>query len=344
MGGNALIVLTVLNGFSGPSPANGVFGQPNVEVPISDALPRPIALTGRPTGLDLWPDVPPIRMQLFLTRLDPETQQGFFTAHLFVPPRLLTQILGREGHLAVDAQDGTYRLTRFGRGLSLPRRIAPGYVGATRLQTNIPLAQVVNSSNNDTRGFTVGFNLPFQGRPSAFPDDWYELASSVSILAPTSYVFTDRGYGVSPFPIHIAFAAGPAMRGYAIWVVSKHRVDGSFLRLVIKTDSQTRTLAYVTAAVPILLALVALCLLIISLKGGYSRTRLQELAFAVVLGVLAVLPIRQVTVPAGLHGPTRVDLLLALGVTMSVGVLLIAFALQLGLPAYNRRCNGTGGP
>lgn len=72
--------------------------------------------------------------------------------------------------------------------------------------------------------------------------------------------------------------------------------------------------------------------LVSSLFGEYSQTRLQELAFTIVLGVLAVLPIRQVTVPAGLHGLTRIDLLLSLGVTLSVGVLLIALALQIGLP------------
>jgi hypothetical protein len=127
------------------------------------------------------------------------------------------------------------------------------------------------------------------------------------------------------------------MRGYSISMVSKHEVDGDFLRLVIVTDNQTKTLAYVIGSVPILLAIVAFILLVINLFGEYSPMRLQELAFTIVLGVLAVLPIRQVTVPDNLHGLTRVDLLLAFGVTMSVGVLFLALAMQIGLPTYARR-------
>jgi hypothetical protein len=74
--------------------------------------------------------------------------------------------------------------------------------------------------------------------------------------------------------------------------------------------------------------------------------RSQELAFTVVLGVLAVLPIRQVTVPSDLQGLTRIDLLLSLGVTSAVGVLLVALSAQLlsrpNSPAVSEETVGSG--
>jgi len=337
IGGNVLIVLAVLNGFGSPAPANDVFGRPDVEVPISDAVPRFISPVGRSVEAEQWPDVPPIRMHLVLARLDPDAQRGFFTAEIFTPARLLRRIVGRAGRPAVVEQDGSYRLTRFGRGLALPLNIEGGYAGSTGLRDSLAMSKIVRVTNSGEHTLTIDFSVPFQGMPSAFPEDWYELASSVDIRPPTSWLFADRSSGVSLFPVQIAFAVGAAMRGYRVSMVSKPHVDGSFLRLVIETDGQTRTLAYVTAVIPILLALVAFGLLIASLNGGFSRLRVQELALTIVLGVLAVFPIREVTVPAALHGTTRVDLLLTLGVTLSVGVLLLALALQLGLPEGVRR-------
>jgi hypothetical protein len=276
-------------------------------------------------------------MDLLFARLDPDTQQAAFTAHIFVPNSLLLRLPGRGGHKAVGRDEGGFHLTRFGQGIGLPLKFLPGYKGAIGYQTRIPLSKAVRSANVDEGGFTINFELPLQGRPSAFPGDWYELASSVVIWTHGGWVLTYNGVNQPSVPVHLALAAGPAMRGYSISMVSKHEVDGDFLRLVIVTDNQTKTLAYVIGSVPILLAIVAFILLVINLFGEYSPMRLQELAFTIVLGVLAVLPIRQVTVPDNLHGLTRVDLLLAFGVTMSVGVLVLALAMQIGLPTYARR-------
>jgi hypothetical protein len=327
--GNAWIATTVIHSFEGPEPANREFGTPNVQVPISDAFPQPVRQFGPLYGFS--GAVPPIAVSLLLSRLDPETQTASFSANLEVPSALLRRIPGRGGHMAVSCAWGCH-LTPYGRGLSLPMRIGGGYVGGETLQIPIPLAKLVAAANGGSPA-TVAFNLPFQGRPGAFPGDWYEVADDVVVLPPTSWVLVDsHGVGQPSVPVRLSLAAGPAMRGYSVAMVSKPNVDGSTLRIVVQTDAETQKLAYVIGSVPLLLAFVALGLLLSSLGGGYSTVRIRELAFTIVLGLLAVLPIRQVTVPPGLNGLTRIDLLLAMGLTMSVGVLLLALAIQIGLP------------
>ena len=122
-------------------------------------------------------------------------------------------------------------------------------------------------------------------------------------------------------PVVVSYASGPAMRG---------------TRMKVRSG-------------PTLLAAVALLLLVLGARSGESVLRMQEFALAVVLGVLAVLPIRQVTVPGDLEGLTRVDVLLAfgvvaVGVVAAVGVLLLALALQLwsGNGAFPQQSRGEG--
>jgi hypothetical protein len=330
VGGNIWLASIVRQGFHSSSPANERFGRPNARVPVSEAEPVTVPQIGKPIGFS--PSIPPLTIDLELTQVDRNSQAAMFVANVSTPPALLLQIPGRSGQPAVRGAIGEYFLTRYGRGLSLPLRISATYGVGLAYQTRIPLASVVQSVNDNDRALTLRFTLPLQGTSTAFPSDWYELANDVVVWPPTTYALADSaGVGQPSIPLRLTLTAGPAMRGFSTAMVSKPNVDGSFLRLVINTDSATRTLAYATASVPILLAIVGLFLLAYKPRRNRSVLRVQELAVTIVLGVLAVLPIRQVIVPSELHGLTRIDLLLALGVTSSVGVLLLALAAQLAI-------------
>jgi hypothetical protein len=220
LGGNVWVVAIVLHGFGGPSPASRIFGRPNVQIPISDAAPRPVPQVGHLIGFS--ESIPPLVMNLLLVRLNRDTQTASFVANVVTPPRLLLQIPGRDGNPAVRGSTGEYRLTAAGHGLSLPLRITESYGGGLAYQTRISLADIVQSANDNNQALTISFDVPLQGRPGAFPDDWYELASDVVVFPPTNYVLVDpSGVGQPSVPVRLTFAAGPAMRGFSIRMVSK---------------------------------------------------------------------------------------------------------------------------
>jgi FtsH-binding integral membrane protein len=121
------------------------------------------------------------------------------------------------------------------------------------------------------------------------------------------------------------------MKGTEMRVQDDPGTDIAGVHVVLRTEERTKAVAYLTAAIPILLATVALLLLVAGVRARRSILRIQEIALAVVLGVFAALPIRQVTVPSDLTGLTRIDMMLAFGLVAAVGVLMLALALQLWL-------------
>lgn len=332
LAGNLWVASLVWEGFQEPTPANGVFGQPNVQVPVSGAFPTVVPNVGALIGFS--PSIRPMTIDLELVSLDRGTQIASFVANITTPPSLLTLIPGRDGRPAVTERVlDQYSVTPAGQGLALPLRVGATYGDGLAYATSLSLTAIVQDVNAHNSALTISFNLPLQGTPGDFPGDWYQLANDFVVWPPTVWALSIRSgamqIGQPSIPVRLTLAAGPAMRGFVIKMVSRRNVDGSFLRLVITTDARTMQLAYIMGSVPILLACVALVLLLSDRERRRSPGRTQELALTIVLGVLAVVPIRAVVVPADLQSPTRVDLLLALGVTLSVGILLLGIAIQL---------------
>jgi hypothetical protein len=63
--------------------------------------------------------------------------------------------------------------------------------------------------------------------------------------------------------------------------------------------------------------------------GPSGLLRSPEYLVTVVLGMLAVLPIRQVTVPSDVRGLTRIDLILGFEMSLAAALLLAALAWVL---------------
>jgi hypothetical protein len=87
-------------------------------------------------------------------------------------------------------------------------------------------------------------------------------------------------------------------------------------------------------------------------RGGILRSprgRGEEFTEALIVAILAVLPLRAVLVPAEIAGLTRVDLVLGIGLVLIVGVAVGKYATEIweasdGSAPYHRqeRLEGTG--
>jgi hypothetical protein len=97
--------------------------------------------------------------------------------------------------------------------------------------------------------------------------------------------------------------------------------------LTFKRPGATITYIYVAALVPLILALIFLHLLFFS-RHAESR-RVEEYMEALIVTVVAVLPLRLVLVPAELSGLTRVDLVLGLGLFSIVAIAVIKYVTEV---------------
>jgi hypothetical protein len=93
--------------------------------------------------------------------------------------------------------------------------------------------------------------------------------------------------------------------------------DQNFL-VSFQRSSGTRILTYIMALVPLILALIFLHLLFFS---THAHTRdFEEYPEALIVTIVAVLPLRIVLVPPEITGLTRVDLLLGVGLIVIVAI------------------------
>ena len=164
-------------------------------------------------------------------------------------------------------------------------------------------------------------SMPYQvvatGTAAAFPSDSYRVRFPVEL----SY----KGHlGLDYVSNHsLTVRSGPRTNSYVVEAPDKrHRdtysADTGFLTLLITRKTPDIVWYYAIAVVPAVLILA----LVWQLVSGGSRITLEA-----GIGILAILSLRQVIVPANIHTITRIDLLL--GIEAVVMILLVTWgALQ----------------
>jgi hypothetical protein len=164
---------------------------------------------------------------------------------------------------------------------------------------------------------------------ASFPGDWYFYGSlgvqlffpeAIGLhLAPEIRIRDPAGPRYSIPGINLTVRVAQSLQGTRV------RVGGRPFAVMVETDRDTKNFVYLTAFVPLALAVGGVLLLFF----GSRTSGFATLGLPLALGMLAALPIRQITVPSGLAAPTRVDLILGLGVVASACVFAFALAQHL---------------
>lgn len=194
--------------------------------------------------------------------------------------------------------------------------------------------------------------LPVSSGSRLYPDDRYVLAGHVGASFSSPFlqvaISDPREQGVLiPGPgaaVDVQVASSSAMVGRDLIVARNaayahvvfegfgghpvglwQRVEGRPTILTVATDTLTRVYTYLIGIIPILFGLV-LAHMRFS-PHGRERSQSPDFLIGAVVGTLAVLPLRQILVPAELRGLTRLDFLLGLGVGTVVGIALLGYGI-----------------
>lgn len=154
---------------------------------------------------------------------------------------------------------------------------------------------------------SAAYSIQSVGSSSVFPSDSYAVNQAV--------VIEDR-YDVSGFAAKaISVVVGPKMSSYHI---EAHKTDNSWeISLLIHRNTKQIIWCYAIALSPVLLILVLIWQLAI---------RSSRIAIEAGIGVLAILPLRQVLVPPNVGGITNIDLIL--------GMELLTILLLVSISAF----------
>jgi hypothetical protein len=190
----------------------------------------------------------------------------------------------------------------------LPTSISLGITGlSTRRVTRVPLADA-----RDTDSPIDGVPVEFEawGHSNDFPSDAYG-----------SNNFTSLGSGVG-FP-SIEVVIGGGMSAYKVTAAA----DETYLNFFVERHKKQAWWVYIIALSP-------LFLFIALQRARRGSDTLQTTSLEIAVGVLALLPLRQVLVPPEIPTLTRVDVLLGLEL---LGFLLwVAFAVGQRPPGRRR--------
>ncbi len=168
-------------------------------------------------------------------------------------------------------------------------------------------------------GYRANWTVSLLGQPRAFPQDWYELDDSVTVVAgnaengtalPSSLVLMSRDEDLRvtvqidrPPSRHSPFVYLPDLSAGDRMVFTVHRPP-----LIV-------TYTYWVAAMPFVLLTVLLWFKRIVRREPLEAT---DIAFGVAATMVAILPLRTVLVPSTVPGLTRLDLFFGLGITFLV--------------------------
>lgn len=216
----------------------------------------------------------------------------------------------------------------------------------TNISVAYPLSKLFSSESADGTG-TVRFSLPTEAAPQDFPNDSYALKLSVAIILPDS-IWTPP-YPAEPpanpeapavpasttvantVPVIVGFAQSDQL---AQWDVITDQV-------VTEGDEQANSKPISATVVRIwpywiFVYSVSLTPVVLGL-AFYARTRMihtegrvdDAAAIEVAAGLIALLALRQVFVPAAISGLTRLDLLLGIQI---LGACLIMANIYVRAP------------
>jgi hypothetical protein len=189
------------------------------------------------------------------------------------------------------------------------------YLNGVQITRTSPLNSLGSITDSLVPITSVPYQVAVTGTAAAFPSDSYRVRFSVSL----SY----RGlHGPEYLSNHsLSVRVGPRTNSYVVEAPDPRRdmnsADTEFLTLLITRKTPDIVWYYAIAVVPAVLILALIWQLV---SGGGSRITLEA-----GIGILAILSLRQVIVPANIHTMTRIDLLL--GIEAAVMILLVTWGV-----------------
>jgi hypothetical protein len=215
-------------------------------------------------------------------------------------------------------------------------RISNSSPGYPSIAESVPIHALVDNANREgliERRYEFPLIIPLLGQSAPYPGDWYLFEARVDFQLPPALTYAHLLAAPTFLPTEVGVAKGPALDQIS---VELNRYDGDeFANFGVRIGSgfQARLFVYATSALPLLLVLGAF----VFLKPW--RRRRPEVVTALAVGMLAALPIRQVTVPAEVRSITRVDLILGLALALSAAALMMAFAADREIPTQDERAD-----
>nr|MDT0663345.1 hypothetical protein [Micromonospora sp. DSM 115978] len=203
------------------------------------------------------------------------------------------------GYVSANLDMERYRNRYFSNELPSSISLRLGSVHSQKLY-ELPL---LTSSKTDSA--SVPLELETWGDPRSFPSDTY---AAIYLLG--------LGNGLG-FP-SVSAVMGSGLSQYAI----KASVNGVYLNFLFERPALQAGWVYLIASSPFVL------LLVLVWSGLRSQQNAAVSAIETAVGLLALLPLRQVLVPAHLEMITNVDLLLGLELVLFIGWMAVLVALK----------------
>jgi len=194
---------------------------------------------------------------------------------------------------------------------------------------NVSLSEISGSNMGKV---DVAVSVPLIGYPELYPQDNYYLDLDLAFALPDNMVRLINGQTPTGDNADFyEFSPGNLADSMAVKAVVETDAKGVPQAGVYHVSLTRKTLTawyvYSVALIPLMFALLFLHLLFFS--KHFAHKKFEEFTEALIVTILAVLPLRVVLVPAEIEGLTRVDLVLGLGLVLIVGVSICKYASEV---------------
>jgi hypothetical protein len=206
---------------------------------------------------------------------------------------------------------------------------SPEAGGEYEFQKNIPL-KALNDSILSRVVFPI--DIPMTGYPDLYPQDYYFFDILMSFSLPSNMTRLINGKAPTGTAAdHYAIDPGNITESQDMTAKpltdSKGKPASGEFHISIRRQTRSQYYIYSVALIPLIFALLFLHLLFFS--SHFTHKVFEEFTEALIVAILAVLPLRVVLVPASLEGLTRVDLILGLGLVFIVAVAVGKYATEV---------------
>jgi hypothetical protein len=152
------------------------------------------------------------------------------------------------------------------------------------------------------------------------------MSGIATIMLPETLRFRpNRGRPTAILPTSLMVRSEPSLHGEALRISGRPTRTGAAFSLALRTDFSNKLFSYFMVLAP--LGLVALALIVMARAAPDGD---WQSVLALSLGLFAIIPIRQVAVPADIGAVTRLDKMLALDVisVIAVGLFIAAHVVS----------------
>lgn len=164
-------------------------------------------------------------------------------------------------------------------------------------------------------------NLPLEGHPKVYPNDWYEMEQFIGLQLPACLalekVISENQFGI---PLKVTLSAKPTMHDFNIQIFRDEDKSSPMVRIKFTHTRWTLLFVYINLLIPFLLVLLFSILLIHA-----KKIVLHETILATAGVIFCILPIRTLLMPDEFGLMTLVDLILSFSVILAFAILFLKF-------------------